>query len=113
MIYQNRFRKFPFPCIDAPIKDFPNSSFYRFSSSHTPLFIVFQKGCTSIPTCITKRILFSTLCSPPLNQLQDYSSIYASDAYCRHTLIGRIDGRGVAPPSPNLEQFMINWHRST
>ncbi|GIY81151.1 hypothetical protein CEXT_766661 [Caerostris extrusa] len=77
MIPQNRFANFTFPYIDDPLKDFPNSPFYRFPSSHIPLFIVFQKGCSSIPTCIIKRFLFTTLSSPPppfnqLKRLQQY-----------------------------------------
>ncbi|GIY81149.1 hypothetical protein CEXT_766651 [Caerostris extrusa] len=74
MIYQNRFRKFPFPYIDDPLKDFPNSPFCRFSSSHTPLFILFQKGCTGIPTCITKESFSPLYPHPPqpTERLQQY-----------------------------------------
>ncbi|GIY58797.1 hypothetical protein CDAR_227421 [Caerostris darwini] len=105
MIYQNIFRKFSFPYIDGPLKDFSNSPFYRFPSSHTPLFIVFQKGVRASPPALPKDSS-SPLCpQPPFNQLKDYSSIYAFDAYCRHTLIGGIDGRGAAPPSPNLSSL--------
>ncbi|GIY89150.1 hypothetical protein CEXT_500761 [Caerostris extrusa] len=110
MIYQNRFLKFPFPYIDDPLKDFPNSPSYRFH--RPPLYLSCSKGVYGHPTCITKKIpphhFILTPPPQPTGRLQQFPKLALLPiSIVPHPSIYRVP-KGVRASPPALQKIPLH-----